>query len=73
MAKLSNDEKRAIREALGGYVQKFPSQNKAAMSLDGTSAGTISSIMNGRWESISDDMFRSIAAQIGARCRRVGR
>lgn len=66
MAKLSNDEKRAIREALGGYVQKFPSQNKAAMSLDGTSAGTISSIMNGRWESISDDMFRSIAAQIGA-------
>ena len=66
MAKLSNDEKRAIREALSGYVQKFPSQNKAAMSLDGTSAGTISSILNGRWESISDDMFRSIAVQIGA-------
>ena len=66
MAKLSNDEKRTIREALGGYVQKFPSQNKAAMSLDGTSAGTISSILNGRWDSISDDMFRSIAAQIGA-------
>lgn len=65
MSKLSNSEKTIIREALAGYVAKFPSQNKAASSLNGTSAGTISSILNGKWDNISDDMFRSIAAQIG--------
>ena len=65
MSKLSNSEKTIIREALAGYVTKFPSQNKAASSLNGTSAGTISSILNGKWDNISDDMFRSIAAQIG--------
>ena len=57
MSKLSNSEKTSIREALAGYVAKFPSQNKAASSLNGTSAGTISSILNGKWENISDDMF----------------
>lgn len=64
MSKLSNSEKTSIREALAGYVAKFPSQNKAASSLNGTSAGTISSILNGKWDNISDDMFRSIASQI---------
>lgn len=66
MSKLSNSEKSNIREALAGYVAKFPSQNKAASSLNGTSAGTISSILNGKWDNISDDMFRSIASQIGS-------
>lgn len=66
MSKLSNNEKNLIRERLAGYVAKFPSQNKAASSLNGTSAGTISSILNGKWENISDDMFRSIASQIGS-------
>ena len=66
MSKLSNSEKTIIREALAGYVTKFPSQNKAASSLNGTSAGTISSILNGKWDNISDDMFRSIASQIGS-------
>lgn len=66
MSKLSNNEKTSIREALAGYVAKFPSQNKAASSLNGTSAGTISSILNGKWDNISDDMFRSIASQIGS-------
>lgn len=66
MSKLSNSEKTNIREALAGYVAKFPSQNKAASSLNGTSAGTISSILNGKWDNISDDMFRSIASQIGS-------
>lgn len=66
MSKLSNSEKTSIREALAGYVAKFPSQNKAASSLNGTSAGTISSILNGKWDNISDDMFRSIASQIGS-------
>ena len=44
---------------------KYPSQNKAAASLDGTSAGTVSSVLSGKWENISDDMWRKIASQVG--------
>lgn len=65
MEALSKQEKDAIREALRAYVARYPSQNKAAGSLKGTSAGTISSIMNGKYENISDEMFRNIAAQVG--------
>ncbi|MBQ9229723.1 MAG: ATP-binding protein [Prevotella sp.] len=57
--------KEGIREALREYVSKYPSQNKAAASLDGTSAGTISTILAGKWENISDEMWRTIAAQVG--------
>lgn len=55
-----------IRESLRAYVAKYPSQNKAAGSLKNTSVGTISSIMNGKYENISDDMFRKIASQVGS-------
>lgn len=65
MSELSIKEKDAIRESLRGYVAKYPSQNKAAGSLKGTSTGTVSSILNGKYENISDDMFRNIAVQIG--------
>ena len=66
MELLSTKEKDAIREALRAYVAKYPSQNKAAGSLKNTSVGTISSIMNGKYENISDDMFRNIASQVGS-------
>ena len=65
MEALSNKQKDAIREALRAYVAKYPSQNKAAGSLKNTSVGTISCIVNGKYENISDKMFRDIAAQIG--------
>ena len=66
MELLSTKEKDAIREALRAYVAKYPSQNKAAGSLKNTSVGTISSIMNGKYDNISDDMFRNIASQVGS-------
>ncbi len=59
------EEKERIRESLRAYVARYPSQNKAAGSLKGTSAGTVSSILNGRYENISDDMWRNLAAQVG--------
>lgn len=65
MEQLSRQEKDAIREALRSYVDRYPSQNKAAGSLKGTSAGTVSSILNGKYENISDEMFRNLAAQVG--------
>lgn len=64
MSELSLREKDAIAASLKAYVAKYPSQNKAAGSLKNTSVGTISNIVNGKYENISDKMFRDIAAQV---------
>ena len=56
-------EKNAISESLRAYVAKYPSQTKAAGSLKGVSVGTVSNILNGRYENISDEMFRNVASQ----------
>ena len=65
MSKLTTNEKRQIQECLKQYVSKYPSQNKAAQSLAGTSSATVSSILQGKWENISDDMWRNLASQLG--------
>lgn len=59
------NEKDGIRSNLKAYVEKYSSQNKAAESLKGTSAGTLSAILNGKYDNVSDEMFRKIASQIG--------
>ena len=66
MSELTKKEKDAISESLKAYVAKYPSQTKAAGSLKNTSVGTVSNILNGLYEKISDDMFRNIASQVGA-------
>ena len=63
--KLTNNEKSQIRENLRQYVAKFPSQNKAAQSLTGISSATLSTLLQGKWENISDDMWRNLASQLG--------
>ena len=65
MNKLTNNEKSQIQECLKQYVSKYPSQNKAAQSLVGTSSATVSSILQGKWENISDDMWRNLSSQLG--------
>lgn len=62
--KLTNEQKNEIRDLLQEYVSRFPSQNRAANSLVGVSSGTMSTILNGRYETISDEMFVKIRAQI---------
>ncbi len=62
---MNDKQKESIREALRQYVAKYPSQNKAAASLDGTSAGTVSTILAGKWDSVSDEMWKKIASQVG--------
>lgn len=64
MATLSINEKNEVRDMLKTYCNRYPSQNKAAASLHGVSAGTISSILNGKYENISDEMFRNIYSQV---------
>ena len=64
MKQLTNEQKNEIRDLLAEYVSRFPSQNRAANSLVGVSSGTMSTILNGRYETISDEMFVKIRAQI---------
>ncbi len=61
---MTQQEKENIALALRSYVDRYPSQNKAAASLKGISAGTLSVILSGDFTSISDNMFRSIMEQI---------
>lgn len=65
MKGLTRQDKDAIRDALMGYCENFPSRNRASESLQGVSAAVVSQILNSKYESISDDMFSRIAAQIG--------
>lgn len=57
-------EKELIKEALERYVAIKGSQNKAGNALNGISPATVSQILNGKWELISDELWRSLAAQL---------
>ena len=61
---MTNNEKQLIADKLRVYVAKFASQNKAVASMKGTSAGTVSNILNGKWENISEDMWRKVSDQV---------
>ncbi len=62
--RLTNDEKIVIKTQLDAYVKRYDSQSKAANSLKDVSLGTINAILNGKFENISDQMFRKIQAQV---------
>lgn len=67
---MKQTEKEAIATKLRVYVESKESQNAAAKSLRGVSAATVSQILNGKWELIADDMWRTVANQIGYDPRR---
>ena len=60
-------KKEEIVLALKSYCSRYESQNKAANTLKGVSAATISQMINGNWELIKDEMWRNVATQIGYR------
>ena len=62
---MRQEEKRLIAERLRDYCEKMGSQNRAAKSLSGVSTATVSKMLSGDWDSIADDMWRSVAAQTG--------
>jgi len=62
---MESTKKDQIIEKVRDYVTRFDSQNKAANSLKGVSAATISQMLNGNWELIKDDMWRNVASQVG--------
>lgn len=61
---METKEKQNIAIALGSYCEQKGSQKKAANSMRGVSAATISQMLNGNWADIHDDMWRNVAAQI---------
>lgn len=67
---MKETEKEAIAAKLRAYVDSKESQNAAAKSLRGVSAATVSQMLNGKWELIADDMWRTVANQIGYDPRR---
>ncbi|MCT4640414.1 MAG: ATP-binding protein [Bacteroidales bacterium] len=54
-----------IQSDLREYCSRFDSQNKAAKTLKGVSAATVSQVLNNNWELIRESMWRTIQAQIG--------
>ena len=58
-------KKQNIASALRAYCGRYESQARAAHSLKGVSASTVSQMLNGNWELIRDDMWRNVAAQVG--------
>ena len=63
---MEQKQKELIALRLKAYVAKYRSQNKAVGSLKGTSAGTVSNILNGKWENISEEMWKKIGDQVGS-------
>lgn len=61
---ISNEQKEMITARLQEFIARYPSQNKAVNALKGTSAGTVSSIINHNWEKISDAMWMRIDSQL---------
>ncbi len=62
---ITETNKQQIAERLREYAERIGSQNKAANSLKGISSATVSQVLNNNWELISDEMWRSLGAQIG--------
>ena len=65
---MEESEKKVIVANLKSYIERYPSQNKAAGSLEGISAGTLSSMLNGNWSRISDAMWTKVAEQVKPTC-----
>ncbi|MDR2130994.1 MAG: ATP-binding protein [Odoribacteraceae bacterium] len=62
---MKNSEKEQIKGRLAGFCRIKGGQNKAANALRGVSAATISQVLNDNHELISDEMWRTIATQVG--------
>lgn len=58
-------DKNQITSKLLDYVGGFDSPSLASKTLKGVSSVTVSEILAGKWDKISDPMWRNIAGQVG--------
>src|ERR1017187_2780734 len=62
---MTEAQKKEIQLLTQKFVEQFQSQAKACASLKNVSEATLIQIKKGNWESISDDMWRNVAKQVG--------
>lgn len=62
---MENIKKQQITNALRRYCERYESRNRAANSLKGVSAATISQMLNMNWSLIKDEMWKNVAVQTG--------
>jgi len=62
---MTNSTKEQIVLELEQYIGRYDSQNQAANTIKGVSTATVSQMRNRNWDKITDEMFRTVAAQIG--------
>ena len=60
----TEEQKQKTRDRLAQYVQRYPSLNMAAASLKDVSAATVSNILGGKWNLISEKMWQRLEAQL---------
>ncbi len=58
--------KKQIAAAAAGYVARYESQAKAIATLVNISEATVINVLKGRWDTISDEMWRNLGKQVGA-------
>ncbi len=66
---MNDIKKKQIVNALKSYCERYGSQNKASISLVDVSSATISQMINENWGAIRDEMWRSVASQIGLKLK----
>lgn len=63
---MEQKEKELIAARLREYCATQGGQNKAANTLKGVSAATISKLLNGDWDTIAEGMWHNVSKQIGS-------
>lgn len=62
---MNTQQKSEIKNLLADYCDTFPSQAKAALSLDNVSESVVIQILKNNWTNISDAMFATVGKQVG--------
>lgn len=62
---ITEQQKTEIKWHLTNYVACYPSQRQASQSLNDCSEATMIAILTGKWESVSENMWRNVGSQIG--------
>jgi DNA transposition AAA+ family ATPase len=62
---ITETQKIEIQNLLNQFVERKPSQAKAAAALRNVSEATVINIRKGKWDGIKDDMWRNVGAQVG--------
>lgn len=61
---MTNNAKQQIADDLRKFVQNYDSQNKAAEGLKNISVANVSNMLNGKWDKISDEKWRTVEKQL---------